>query len=81
MKDNFFKSWKTTLLGLTILVLFVYSVLSEGKGFEIADVANLIPILSALGFIISKDATTSHSRGSKGADGDIDGPDPKKEEK
>ena len=81
MKDNFFKSWKTTLLGLTILALFVYSILSAGKEFEISDAANLIPLLSALGFIFTKDATTSHSRGSKGTDGDIDGPDPKKEEK
>ncbi|MCM8906823.1 hypothetical protein [Tenacibaculum finnmarkense] len=79
MKDNFLKSWKTTLLGLTILGLFVYSVLSEGTTLNLSDLAQLIPILSAVGFIFSKDATTSHSKGIKSFK--IDNPNPKKEEK
>lgn len=81
MKDNFLKSWKTTLLGLTILGLFVYSVLSEETTLNLSDLAQLIPILSAVGFIFSKDATTSHTHKQRGLGNEIDGPDPKKEEK
>ena len=81
MKDNFLKSCKTTLLGLTILGLFVYSVLSEGTTLNLSDLAQLIPILSAVGFIFSKDATMSHSKGVKSLRGEIDSPDPEKEEK
>lgn len=62
MKDNIFKSWRTTLIGLLILAIFAYSVLNSEKEFQIADAGQLVQVLIALGFIVTKDGNTSHSR-------------------
>lgn len=59
---NIFKSWRTTLIGLLILAVFAYSVVNSEKGFEISDAGQLVQVLIALGFIVTKDGSASHSR-------------------
>ena len=83
MKDNFLKSWKTTLLGLAILIMYGYSVISSGKQAvrHNSDYNSSIDTYVSFFWIYSlvKMVTNSHSM-SLTQEG-IDAPDPKKEEK
>jgi uncharacterized membrane protein len=57
------KSWKTTLLGLVIILglLLSYFGIVEIKDGGLDDVQNIIGILMAIGFFATKDGTASHS--------------------
>lgn len=55
--NNLLKSWKTTLIGLVIIVALFWN------GIDLS-VESAIALLIAIGFITSKDATASHTKGS-----------------
>lgn len=79
MKDNILKSWRTTLIGLVIIGVYLYTSLVGDNGFDFTNLRQLPSILVAAGFIVAKDGNTSHSRNSSTEI--VEGPDPKKEEK
>lgn len=57
---NFFKSWKTTVVGLVILLLFIgdsMSILELDPNLMIS----VIGALTGLGFVFSKDGDKTHS--------------------
>lgn len=59
--NNLTKSWKTTLVGLVILLLFV------GDSMDILELdpnlmISVIGALTGLGFVFSKDGDKSHSK-------------------
>jgi len=70
--SNILKSWKTTLVGLIIIVGLAINVYENGLSVQDA-----IYGLLAIGFFLTKDSDQSHSLIPTSGDH----PDPKKEEK
>ena len=59
MKEAFLKSWKTTLIGIILIIYLVYKLFF--KGYDL-DIQILFEMLVALGFMSSKDVTHTHSK-------------------
>jgi hypothetical protein len=51
VKDRLLKSWKTTLIGLTLIVSAIVSVFTAGTTWS----DSIVPITLGLGFVLSKD--------------------------
>lgn len=59
MKDAIFKSWRTTLVGIVILAYLAYKLFWLEN--EI-DTQTIIEMLFATGFIVTKDAKSTHTK-------------------
>lgn len=83
MKDNIFKSWKTSLVGLCIIGLLGYEVIVNKKPIDFAHIEKIMGVLLGIGFFFAKDGNTTHSKSNPTASSQevIEGPDPNKEEK
>lgn len=59
MKDAILKSWKSTLIGFVAIAYYAY------KGLilkETIDMNELVGVLFAVGFLVTKDASASHTK-------------------
>ncbi len=55
---NLKKSWKTTVIGLMIIAYNVYNFVMNGVDM---DFTSLVSLLIGLGFLVTEDATASHT--------------------
>lgn len=59
MKEVFLKSWKTTVVGLVIIGYYAYKLVVLKEAINPSEI---VSVLIGAGFLVSKDATASHTK-------------------